>query len=98
MYIFSSKGTYSGQEENPPPHPLKFFSVFVDFLRSFKLYKGILTYFYHCKYVLYRVRSLISDTFQKTLNLNLLQALTTDSLSKLANNSMNVLMRDCLVL
>ena len=30
-------------QKNLPPPPLKFFPVFVDFLRSFKLHKGILT-------------------------------------------------------
>ena len=36
------RGIYSGQPEKFFP-PLKFFPVFVDFLRSFKLHKGILT-------------------------------------------------------
>ena len=35
------RGIYSGRPEKFPP-PLKFFPVFVDFLRSFKLHKGIL--------------------------------------------------------
>ena len=36
------RGIYSGQPENSPP-PLKYFPVFVDFSRLFKLHKGILT-------------------------------------------------------
>ena len=42
MAEFKNRGTYSGQPEKffPPP-PLKFFPVFVDFLRLFKLHKGI---------------------------------------------------------
>ena len=44
MYQIMDTGVYIlASQKNSSPPPLKFFPVFVDFLRSFKLHKGILT-------------------------------------------------------
>ena len=43
-HLYSNSGVYIlASQKNSSPPPLKFFPVFVDFLRSFKRHKGILT-------------------------------------------------------
>ena len=42
-YIMLNTGVYILSSKKNPPLPSKFFPVFVDFFRSFKLHKGILT-------------------------------------------------------